>query len=550
MSTEDNSKQKTKYASNALLSAFFVIGAIVLVNLVSTRIFGRIDLTENRIYTLSQPSKDLVKNLPDYFSVKAFMSSDLPPELMTVSRYVRDLIDEYKTSSNGKFTWNAIDPGQDKKLEEEASRCHVQKLQIQVLRSQKFELGSYYLGLCLEYNGKTESIPQVARPEGLEYQVSSLIKQLTTKKRKVAFTTGHGEAEINQGFQSMKEDLSHEFDTTTVNPSSAEIGDDVDALVIGGPKQALDDKAQREIDKFLMKGKGAVMLVDGMAMTSPGGGGMGMEQMAQVKMGQANETGLGTILGAYGFKVGQDFVFDKQAANGPVDMGGRKMLMTLPVFVGAEVDQVKDLTVLAGVKGAVFPYASSVALTGPLSSGKPEKGKLWRLAASSKQSWKETGFFILGPTTKFDDTSKEKGPFSLGYAYEGPLKSAFAPVGAPAAATSDPAAPASESKKAVRLVVIGDSDFANDEYVQLARFLPYYSAGVQLLFNAISWTIEDEQLTPLRSKTLIPRPITVSSEAKAAALQWGNILGLPVAFCLFGVVRWRIRRANRLGQKL
>src|SRR5262245_2141389 len=288
-------KKKRIYASNAILYALFVVGGIVVVNLIATRVFGRIDLTENRIYTLSQPSRDLVKNLPDYMSVKAFISADLPPELKTVSRYVRDLVDEYKTSSKGKFRWEAIDPGNDKKLEDEANRCKVQKLQIQVLRSQKFELGTYYLGLCLEYNGQVESIPQVARPEGLEYQVSSLIKRMTQKKRKIAFTNGHGEGDMNQGFQSLKQDLEQEYEVTSVNPSSAEIGADVDALVVGGPKQAIDEKGQKEIDKFLMKGKGAVFLVDGMAMQSPGGmGGMGQEM--QIKMAQGNDSGLGKLL--------------------------------------------------------------------------------------------------------------------------------------------------------------------------------------------------------------------------------------------------------------
>src|SRR5688500_11046126 len=143
----DNTKRKRAYASNALLYALFAVGALVLVNLLSTRVFGRLDLTEHNVYTLSQPSKDLVKSLPDYLTVKAFMSKDLPPELTAVSRYVRDLIDEYKTSSNGKFRWEAIDPGNDKKLEDEANRCKVQKLQIQVLRNQKFEMGQYFMGL-------------------------------------------------------------------------------------------------------------------------------------------------------------------------------------------------------------------------------------------------------------------------------------------------------------------------------------------------------------------------------------------------------------------
>jgi hypothetical protein len=199
------------------------------------------------------------------------------------------------------------------------------------------------------------------------------------------------------------------------------------------------------------------------------------------------------------------------------------------------------------VRGAVFPFASSVELVGPLKGGKAAKGKLWPLATSSGESWKHTGFFVLGPGTKIE-MGKERSSSTLAYAYQGPLRSAFAPANPPA--VSDPNAPLTDSKRPVRLVVVGDSDFSNDEYVQLARFLPYYGTGPQLLMNAIAWTVEDEALTPLRSKNVAPRPIKVASEASAAAIQWGNVLGLPLAFCLFGLVRWRLRRTNRLSQKL
>jgi gliding-associated putative ABC transporter substrate-binding component GldG len=549
MTTTENSnaKRKRTYASNVLLYSMFVVGAVVVVNLLSTRVFGRIDLTEHKVYTLSQPSKDLVKKLPDYMTVKAFMSNDLPPELKTVSRYVRDLIDEYKTSSGGKFRWEAIDPGTDKKLEEEANRCKVQKLQIQVLRNQKFEMGQYYMGLCIEYGSQVESIPQVARAEGLEYQISSLIKKMTTKKKKVAFTNGHGESDTNQGFQALKGDLEQEFELTSVNPSQAAIPADVDSLVVGGPKQAFDEKGMREIDKFLMSGKGVVFMVEGMAMGAPGGMGAQMQQM-KLKMAQTNEHGLGKLLEPYGFKIGQDFVFDTNNAPGPIDLGtGRPMLANVPFFVVGEVPEHKNFTVTGGLRGVVFPYPSSVELVGPLAGGKAARGKLYPLASSSKDSWKHTGFFVLSPGMQIEP-GKDRASYGLGYAYEGPLKSAFAPANAPA--VSDPNAPASESKKPVRLVVLGDAEFANDEYVQLARFLQFYQAGAQLLFNAISWTVEDEALAPLRLKNVTPRPISVKSEATAAAIQWGNIVGLPLAFCLFGVVRWRIRRSSRVAQQL
>jgi ABC-type uncharacterized transport system involved in gliding motility auxiliary subunit len=198
----------------------------------------------------------------------------------------------------------------------------------------------------------------------------------------------------------------------------------------------------------------------------------------------------------------------------------------------------------------VFPFGSSVSLTGPLASGKPAAGKLWRLASSSKDSWKQTGFFVLGSDPrqlKLDDP-KEHAAYALGYAYQGPLRSAFAPA-APGNESTAPV-PGVESTRPVRLVVIGDSDFANDEYVQLARMFQVYQAGAELLFNAIGWTVEDEALTPLRSKTLSARPIKLSSDSAGTMLKWVNVLGIPAAFCLFGVVLWRVRRANRTGLKL
>ncbi len=344
MATEDNdngsrpamNRRKRLSASNATSFVVLVIGAVVAVNLIGTRVFGRLDLTENHVYTLSNASKEIVRALPDYLTVKAYISKDLPPELSNTSRYVRDLMDDYKTYSKGKLRFEAFDPESDKKIEDEANACKVQKLQIQVMRSQKFEVGTYWLGLCFQYQGKDDAIPEIGQVEGLEYEISSIIKRMTQKKRKVAFTTGHGEQDLTQGFTFLKHVVDQEFDSTTVNPSSTAIGDDVDALVVGGPKQAFDDKGRREIDRFLMKGRGVIFLVDGMTLSSPRGG---MPQMAaQPKVGQANQTGLNELLEKYGFKIDEDFVFDRQNVPGPVDVGGRKMLKNLPVFVGVKTD--------------------------------------------------------------------------------------------------------------------------------------------------------------------------------------------------------------------
>jgi gliding motility-associatede transport system auxiliary component len=545
-------KRKRSYASNATIYALFTVGAIVLANLIGTRLFARLDLTQNGIYTLSGASKDLVRALPDPLTIKAYISKDLPPELVNVSRYTRDLMDEYRSASKGKIRFEAYDPSSDKKVEEAATGCKVAKLQLQVMRSQKFEVTEAFLGLCLEYNGNSEAIPQVTQAEGLEYMVTSLIKRMSQKKRKMAFTTGHNESDTAQGFTFLKHFLDQEYDVTSVNPSVTPIGDDVDAIVVGGPKQPFDEKGAKEIDAFLMKGKGAIFLLDGMAMSSPQGNMPELQQM-QPKIGQPNNTGLEPLIEKYGFKVDEDFIFDKkQAAPGLVDFGGRKMIATVPAFLVAEPPEAgkdKDFSVLDGVTAVIFPWSSSVALMGPLANGKPTMpgARLWTLASSSEDAWKQTGFFFFSPNAKFEET-KDRGPFAMGYAYQGTLKSAFAPAGAPG--MSDPGAPSGESRKPVHLVVIGDSDFASDDTLQSARVVPEYQNGAHMLFNAISWAIEDETLTAVRTKTVGSRPLHADADAKAGLYKIVNVAGVPLLFIGFGLARWRMRRNSRLQQKL
>jgi gliding-associated putative ABC transporter substrate-binding component GldG len=510
-------KQKRSVAANSAFYLLAVIGIIVAINLIGTRVFTRLDLTEAKVYTLSPSSKDVVRTLNDFVNVKAYISEGLPAELKSLSRYVRDLLDEYQSASKGKFRFEAADPGIDKKQEDEASGCGIRKLQIQKLEGQKFEVGSYYLGLCVSYNGTNEAIPEIVSAEGLEYQLSSLIKRMTQKKRKLAVANGHGELDFNQGLQALKQVVSQEFETTSVNPSQAAIGDDVDALLVAGPKQAFDDKGRKEIDAFLMKGKGAIFLVDGMVMSQPKGQ-MGQEpNPGMPKIGQANDAGLADLLKGYGFAVGQDFVLDsRQNAPGPVDVGGgRRMLVNAPMFLGVEMEKPieKEFTLTGGINAMVFPFASSVELLGPLQGGKPARGHLWKLGASSRSSWKTSGFFMFSPGTKLEE-SKDKGPFALGYAFEGPLPSAFAPP--PVVGMSAPPG-AGESKKNVRLLVMGDSDFASDEYVPMARYLPLYGNGAQFLLNAIGWVLEDEALAPVRAKTVTSRPIQLDPDQKISA---------------------------------
>src|SRR5581483_10969592 len=403
----------------ALASVLLAAGALVALNLVASRVPARVDLTGDHIYTLSPSSRQLVRALPDYLTVKAYISKDLPPELAAVSRYVRELLDEYRAASAGMLRFEVHDPAADPHAEEQATRCRIQKTALETRRAQKVEVGQYYLGLCLWYDGRSRALAPIDRGAGLEYQVSALIKAMSQPKRKVAFTAGHGERDLGEGYSFVKRGLEREVQVVTLDPSVGDIGDDVDALVVAGPRRAFDEPARRRIDAFVMKGKAALFLIDGMAVDPDRRAGKD-----RLRSGSPIDSGLDPLLAAYGFRIGRDFVFDRMNVPGPVDSPGGPLFANLPAFVGVRSAQMpdRDLAVLAGVEMMVFPFASSVGLVGPLAGGTARDGRLWTLARSSRRAWRQTGPFDASPPAPgvpADADAQEAGPFALAYAYRG-----------------------------------------------------------------------------------------------------------------------------------
>jgi ABC-type uncharacterized transport system involved in gliding motility auxiliary subunit len=533
-------------APRAAAAIAFTAGALVLLNLVGTRLVGRLDLTEDKVYTLSPASRAMVGALPDYLTIKAYMSGDLPPELAALRRYASDLLAEYREAGGGHVRFEVYDPDGDEALEDQASRCGVAKVAVQVRRGDKVEVGRHYLGLCLHYNGHSQSLSRISQAAGLEYQITGLIKALTQKKRKVAFTTGHGERDLGEDYTFVKRALQMELDVVTLNPSENPGFEDVDLLVVAGPRHPFDDRALREIDAFLMKGNGALFLLDGMEPVPAGDGAAGADR----RTGRPIDTGLDPLLERYGFRVERDLVFDAPGAAGPVGPDEQELYANLPAFVAARPDAAAaGLPILTGVPALAFPFASSVALAGPFTAGAPRAGRLWKLAETSAGAWKQLDPFSLGaPTAAPARAARDAAgpPFALAYAYLGILNSAYAAGAAPGVTGLSRTA----SRRPVHLVVVGDSDFVSDRYMRSLRALPIYAGGAEMLLNAVSWTLEEEALVSLRASVLRARPIHAGALQHAATVKWANAVGVPALFCAAGLARWWRRRAAQGRQTL
>ena len=238
-----------------------------------------------------------------------------------------------------------------------------------MVSANKFEIGSTFLGVCFSFGDKTEAIPVIDRDEGLEFQISGLIKQMTVKKKKVGFATSEGELSLahGSGLQLLAEQLkSSGYETINVE-LKAMVSSDIDVLMIIGAKQPFSERAKYVVDQFLMSGKSVAFFVDGQQMQTPRGQmapGMEMPQIAQ-----ANDTQLDDLLGAYGVKIKQDMVLDKRNFPGLVNVGQQMYLMNHPVFLKV-TPLPQNHPINENMPGALLSYASVVELVGDAKDGK------------------------------------------------------------------------------------------------------------------------------------------------------------------------------------
>ncbi len=535
--------RKLQQGGNAILFTVLAIAILVLCNFVASRTFGRVDLTEDQVFTISDASRKLVASLPDQLKATAFISSDLPPQVRAIARYLRDMLEEYATASKGKLKWEVVDP-RDDKAKEEARRLKVQQARLSVFEKSKASVSESYLGVAFQYGGKVESLPFVSDLATLEYQISSTVRRLTGKKKKIGFTNGHGEANLYQGLNAAREAIK-DYEVTTVElaEGKAPIPPDVDVLVMVGPQQPLAERAKYELDQFLMKGKGLALFVDGMILETPRG------QMAPgqlpPRIARGNSIGLRDQLEYYGVRLNEDIVMDQQNARVVLPVSQEQRVITnYPAFpIITNLSKASPIT--RELKAFIPVFASSLTLTQEVREGKGGV-KATVLATCSPASWRQTGFFLFNPLQPPQPT-KELGPFNLAYVLQGRFKSYFAGKAAP---PPGPAAPPREkeqrpsgggptSPEGARLVVFADSDLVKDQ------FLGIFPQNLLLLQNTIDFLAEDETLIAIRAKGQTHRPLRQVEEGTISLAKYGNIIGLPAAFILVGVLRWRLRKLRR-----
>ena len=101
---EHMQRNKAASLSQAALLALLLAGILAVVNLYADRHFFRIDLTENRRYTISDSTRAIVGGLEDIVTIKVYLSRKLPPYAIAISEHIRDMLEEYRIYAGGMLS--------------------------------------------------------------------------------------------------------------------------------------------------------------------------------------------------------------------------------------------------------------------------------------------------------------------------------------------------------------------------------------------------------------------------------------------------------------
>jgi gliding-associated putative ABC transporter substrate-binding component GldG len=503
-------KQKTQ----TLVRALLVLGILALINVISIRVFGRLDLTAQKVYTLSDASKKLVGSLDDRVTVKAYFTEDLPAPYNNNRRAVLDMLNDYKAYAKGNLEYEFVNP-QGEKGEQEAQEQGIAPVQVQVVNADKLEVKRGYLGLVMLYEDKKEVLPVVQNLSSLEYDISSALKRLTTRtKKKIGYTTGHGEAEISTMRQAYQA-LAQQYDPVPVDLSKgAPVPSDIAALLVISPQTAFQDSAKYQLDQYLMRGGKIAFLLNRINAT------------LQTRTGQPLNLGLDDMLESYGIRVNPDLVRDAQCASvGVTQQQGSFSITSQVPFPYIPVASAFDVSnpIVKDLRSVFFFFASSLDTTGVSAKGL----KADVLVRSSKRSGRQTGFFVIDPLQQYTPADLAESGIPLAAIVEGSFASSF--VG------KQPAPVVTQSPE-TRIIVIGDGDFMKDQYLGGRGNLTFFS-------NIVDYLADDAGLITIRSKNVTPPPLEQVSDGTKQLVKYADLIGPPLLIIGYGLFRWRRRVA-------
>jgi gliding-associated putative ABC transporter substrate-binding component GldG len=532
------SSRSVRVGRNVTLASLLFLGILVLVNILVARNFFRVDLTENKEYTISDSTKKILGRMDDIVNVKVYFSRDLPSYLTTLPAEVQDMLEEFRAYAHGNLVVDFEDPAQDPEVENQVRRLGIPQIQLDVIQADSRSIQNAYLGLAALYEDRHEVIPVVYSTDNLEYELASSIVKVMEKERKVVgYMTGHEEPDLATTYEPVKQAIEKQYVLRPIDlqEGRSPIAEDVNVVILAG-SITLSDREKYLVDQYLMRGGRLFVMEDAIQLVG------GQLQARPIRSGMEN------LIPFYGARVEENLVLDRAAcATAGFTSGFYRFMIPYPYWPSVKKDRFSpDNPVVSKLEALVLPWTSSISE----SELKPAEVEFAKLAWTSNQAWEAVGSYNLAPQQQWPNEPDKFKTYTLATALTGQFKSYFADKDIPALPpdTTGVMAPADPPKltesSSTQIIVIGTSQlFA-------ANFVGQFPGNITFLMNALDWMALGEDLIAIRSRSVTERPLKPEllkeeAEKKRSAIKFAGTFGMPILLTLYGMTLWTARRRQQ-----
>ncbi len=497
-------------AGSLALVGLLFIGIMLLAN---TLLRGaQVDLTQDRLYTLSQGTRNILRDLEEPVNLYLFFSDSAAtpmPDLKTYGTRVRELLESMAARSNGKLTVKVIDPQPFSEEEDRATELGVQGMPL-TPGGDKLYLG---LAATNSTDGK-EAIPFLdpKLDEQLEYDVTKLIHKLATPEKPVVGWLSSlpmgGDFDMRTGrptpalmVYAQAEQL---YAVRAIDPSVTRIDEDVDVLVLVHPK-ALPPAALYAIDQYAMRGGHLLVFVDPNSQADQSGADPN-DPMAQFSADKSSH--LEPLLSSWGVEFKPDQVVADLERGLVVGMREGEPPSQHIAILGFDSSSVGKDVVTANLDSI------NMATVGSLKHIDGSKTTFEPLIHTSKQAGllPTQRFAMMSDPASLRDGFRPTGEFVVAARVSGNATSAY-PDGPPVGVAAAPDA-LKASAKPLNVVIFADTDLLSDfmwgqqaNFFGQAIFQPFANNG-ELVWNAIDNLAGSNDLISIRGRASYARPFT------------------------------------------
>lgn len=487
-------------------TSVFLIGGIVVISPWISRSFNfGLDLTENKIHSLSPVTKKIITSLKEPVTIKAFISQELPPQLSPLKNQLTWFLESYRQISPGKIKIEFLDPIKDQEAEKEARRYNLPPLEFSTLEKDKFQLSRGYLSVVVEKGEKNQPLIALQDLPNLEYHLTAAIKKVTQEGEKtIAFSVGHDETPLEEISLARKViEQTYRWRFLDLGGDNPQFNDQFDLLIINGPQEEFNQEAKIILDQLIQRGKGIIFLLDQFLVGE------------ELWVHHLN-LNLEDLLSHYGLKIKKELIIDPSAALAGFRTDQGSFIIPYPYWPKITPEGLNQHSpVTASLETLTFPWVSPV---------EPDKGAEW-LIKTSPRSWSLKEGFILTPGEKLTPGENKQEEKIIAAIQTNPQKSFYSPSPSSSQLRKLKIDQFINQGEKIKIALVGDADFIKNGH------LVNQKENLTFLLNLIDFLIQEDDLISLRSKPVLSRPIKPLTEQEKQLVMAANFI-FPVIFAL------------------